>query len=86
MLFNFTIGSLKKLSPIVYSLCSLLTYSLYLILFDYTIVLQMLQLHVCGKQNNSIQYGPYHNSVLRRLLGISKPYSVSNTCTSMSVT
>ena len=31
---------------LVYSLCSLLTYSLYLISFDQIIVLQMLQLYV----------------------------------------
>ena len=56
---------LHSSGDLVYSLCSLLTYSFYLISFDQIIVLQMLQLYV--KYNDTI---PYHNSDRTRHLNI----------------
>ena len=43
---SLDIGGCIAAETIVYSLCSLLTYSLYFISLDQTIVLQMLQLYV----------------------------------------
>ena len=53
---------LHSSGDLVYSLCSLLAYSLYLISFDKIIVLQMLHLYV--KLNDTIPYHmPHHRSL-----------------------